>query len=463
MDLKNFYSSLKPSARVPLFVGIALILALTIALLWWAFTPRQQLLFGSLREADAAEIVASLNEWKIPHEITDNGASITVSADRVYETRMRLVSAGVPKGGHVGFELFNDADFGVTEFAQRVNYQRALQGELERTIASLPGVQNARVHLSIRRPGLFVGQQESSKASVALTLQPNESLSRQQVSGIRSLVASAVEGLSSDAVSVLDSNGALLAGSSSVGVGGAGLDERSDEESRLGARLQSRIADLLGQVLRSEEFRVSVDVALNFDAVRQINERPLVMPDGSPLLARKRTNNSDTADRNGRNQAQEDVEYVHGTAREEISRAPGRIERVSVAIILPPAMDEFDVERVRSLVVAAAGIDVNRGDQVEVLRLGRSDRRWQTGVSANVAEVANSAPAAEVARVPKGARALSAVPASAKWLLAAAGGLLLGLILAMGLQRKPRALHASEREAVLGKLRTWLAEGEVQS
>jgi flagellar M-ring protein FliF len=437
------------------------ILALTGALLWWVFKPHQQLLFGNLREKDAAEIVSSLNEWKVPHEITENGASILVPADSVYETRMRLVSAGIPRGGHVGFELFDDADFGVTEFAQRVNYQRALQGELERTIASLPGVQAARVHLTIRRPGLFVGQQESSKASVALTLQAGESITRQQANGIRSLVASAVEGLSSDAVSVLDSNGALLAGGASIN--SASLDERGEEEDRVAARLQSRIAQLLGQVLRSEEFRVSVDVALNFDSVHQVSERPLLQSDGSALLVRKRTNSSDSADRNGRNQNQEDVEYAHGTAREEISRALGRIERVSIAIILPPSMDEFEVDRVRSLVAAAAGIDAERGDQLEVLRLGRSDRRWQSGVvlDATAAAPAHGASTAEAASA-QPTRGIAGNFAAAKWLLAVAAGLLLGLIIALSLQRRPRALQPSEREAVLGKLRTWLAEEDVQ-
>ena len=106
----------------------------------------------------------------MPYRFTDGGTGIEVPADQVYDTRMKLVSAGVPSGGHVGFELFDHSDFGVTEFAQRVNYQRALQGELERSIAALPGVELVRVHLTIRRPGLFVGQDDSSKASVAITM-----------------------------------------------------------------------------------------------------------------------------------------------------------------------------------------------------------------------------------------------------------------------------------------------------
>lgn len=456
MDLKNFYSTLTKPARTGLLAGLVLIVVLTGLLLWWVFTPRQQLLFGNLREGDAAEIVASLNEWKVPHEITDGGASILVEADKVYETRMRLVSAGVPRGGHVGFELFDDSDFGVTEFAQRVNYQRALQGEIERTIAALPGVETARVHLTIRRPGLFVGERETSKASVALTLRPGESLSRQQVGGIRSLVASAVEGLDANAVSVLDSNGALLA---SADASGPGLDERQSEEAKLEAQVQGRIVDLLGQILSREQFRVSVDATLNFDIVREISERPLTQLDGTAVLVRKHVNSSDSSERNGSSQNREDSEYAHGTARAEISRTPGRVERLSIAVILPPTLDEDEVERIHSLVAAAAGLNPDRGDRLEVSRLGR-DERWQTRVVAE-APLDDAVPADAV--VDSGAaNAVAAQPAWIKLALVALVGLLIGIMLALASRRRPRALKAAEREAVLSKMQSWLAEGGSQ-
>lgn len=456
MDLKNFYSTLTKPARIRLLAGLAFIVVLTGALLWWTFSPRQQLLFGNLREGDAAEIVASLNEWKVPHKITDGGSSILVAADKVYETRMRLVSAGVPRGGHVGFELFDDADFGVTEFAQRVNYQRALQGEIERTIASLPGVETARVHLTIRRPGLFVGEHETSKASVALTLRPGESLTRQQVGGIRSLVASAVEGLDTNAVSVLDSNGALLAGAEASG---QGLDERQEEEAKLEAKVQSRIMDLLGQILSREQFRVSVDATLNFDIVREVSERPLTQLDGTSVLVRKHVNSTDGSERNGSSQNQEDAEYAHGTARAEISRTPGRLERLSVAVILPPTLDEDEVERIHSLIAAAAGIDPERGDRLEVSRLGR-DQRWQTGASADVA-IGGVVPAGPVAADGLSNNGVSR-SAWMKLALVALVGLLVGVMLAFASRRRPRALKAAEREAVLNKLQSWLAEGSIQ-
>lgn len=450
METKNWKSALA-STRVRLMIGAALIVLLTAAALWWVFGSREQLLFGNLREADAAEIVASLNEWKVPYTIVDNGKAITVPSDQVYDVRMRLVSAGVPKGGHVGFELFNDADFGVTEFAQRVNYQRALQGELERTISSMPGVQTARVHLTIRRPGLFVGETESSKASVAVSLAPGDTLGASQISGIRSLIAASVEGLQVGDVSVLDSSGALLAGAN----GGQGsVEGRTDEEGRLETRIQARVAEMLGTVITDGRFHVAVDVELNFDTVRQVNERPLVQRSGDDaVLVRRRVNSVDAPGAAGRSQNQEEAEYAHGTAREEISRAPGRVQRLSVAVALPSSLDEFEVERIRSLVAASAGIDEERGDRLEVSRVN-----WQpeplTGVRA--VDVDNVA-------TPPRSDAFDLRTHLWKLAVVAAIGLLLGAMAVAATVRRPRRLSAAEREAVVLKLRGWLAEGRLPS
>jgi flagellar M-ring protein FliF len=460
-SLTTYLTSLDRASRIRLFVGVGVIALLTGAALWWVLTPRQQLLFGNLREADAAEIVATLTEWKVPYKITDGGASITVPSDKVYETRMKLVSAGVPKGGHVGFELFDDADFGVTEFAQRVNYQRALQGEIERTIASLPGVDAARVHLTIQRPGLFVAEREVSKASVSLTLRPGVTVSRAQVNGIQGLVASAVEGLSPGSVVVLGSKGELLSAGFGGDAGATGLDERQEEQGRYEERLRGRIKTLLSQVLHDGQFTVSIDVQLNFDTVREINERLVPQGgDGNGLLTRRRVNSSGSVEPAGRNQNQEEIEYAHSTSREEISRALGRIERISVAVILPPELSDFEVERIRSLVSAAAGIDAVRGDRLEVSRL-RGDylRAEQFPQQRSETAVGNI-----------GQPGLSGAVGSstphfgwAKGLLIAALGLLLGGIGMAATQKRPRSLSRHEREAVLAQLRGWLAEGQAKS
>jgi flagellar M-ring protein FliF len=450
MDIREFYGSLSAAARTGLLAGITVVLVLTGVVLWWVLGSRDQLLFGNLREPDAAEIVEALNEWKVPHEIIEGGTAITVPAEQVYDVRMRLVSAGVPKGGHVGFELFNDADFGITEFAQRVNFQRALQGELERTISSLPGVETARVHLTIRRPGLFVGDAESSKASVALSLLPGQELSRRQVSGIRSLVAAAVEGLPVEQVSVLDSSGALLAGSNSRT---ASVDEHADEEAQLEARLQARVTELLSRIVADGAFHVSVDARLNFDEVRRVSERPLAQgPGDEAVLVRRRVNTQDSPTGTGRSQNQEEAEFAHGTAREEVSRAPGRIERLSVAVVLPITIDEFEADRIRSLVSASVGIDEARGDRLEVSRL-------VPGTTAGNDEPRTAVPAS---RAPM---TTPSQPAWPWWRLAmlVALGLLAGVILMTATIRRPRRLSATEREAVVAKLRGWLAEERLPS
>ncbi len=458
MDPKNFYLSLQRPARIGLIAGVACVLIATAAVMWWVMSPREQLLFGNLREADAAEIVASLNEWKVPHTIVDGGAGISVAADKVYDIRMRLVSSGVPRGGHVGFELFDDSDFGVTEFAQRVNYQRALQGEIERTIAALPGVESARVHLTIRRPGLFAEQHDGSKASVALSLRPGETLSRRQVNGVRSLVAAAVEGLAPEQVSVLDSNGALLAAASGPSDRAVDMEGRGEDELRMEQAIQQRVMRLLGQVLTSEQFSVSVDATLNYDDVREVSERPIAQgDDGNGLMTRKRVTSSGATEAGSRNQNEEETDFVHGTARQEISRAPGRVERLSVAVVLPPQLDEQEVERIRSLVAAGAGIDAERGDQLVVSRLGR-ESRWtaRTDLAANDAmPAATRAVATQVA-----ATASTAWWAGwTRWLAFCALGILIGAIAVAASQRRPRALRDHERDAVLAKLRGWLAEG----
>jgi flagellar M-ring protein FliF len=455
MNPKLYFDSLAPAARVRLLAGVALIVVLTSALLWWVFSPRDQLLFGNLRQSDAAEIVQALDGWKVPHTIGDGGASVSVPADKVYETRMRLVSAGIPKGGHVGFELFDDADFGVTEFAQRVNYQRALQGEIERTIASLPSVDSVRVHLTIRRPGLFVGEHETSKASVALGLRPGAVLDSDQINGIRSLVAAAVEGLSVDAVSVLDTSGALLAGGDGVA---ADSGARSDQETKTEERIRERINRVLEQVLPDKDFQVSVDAVLNYDAVHEVNERPIAQgDDGNGLLAHKRVNSSDGTGESAAHHNEEDADYLHGTSRQEISKAPGRIERISVAVVLPSNLDEFEVPRIQALVAAAAGIDQDRGDRLEISRVGRQ-QPWSR---AGAPTAAPGAPSSTSRAQSAGSDAAALQPSLLKWLPLFAGGLLLGVILMASAQRRPRKLKAAEHDAVLAKLRAWLADGSL--
>lgn len=451
--IKNYYLSLDGRSRTGLLIGIAAIVLGTVLALWWIFSPRQQLLFGDLRQADAAEIVQSLDEWKVPHTFTEDGSGILVDEELVHETRMRLVSAGVPRGGHVGFELFDNDDFGVTEFAQRINYQRALQGEIERTISAMPGVEDVRVHLAIKRPGLFLARQEESKASVALTLAPGASLSGKQVGGIKNLVAAAVEGLSSDAVVVIGPGGMQLAGNLSEP--GQDVSSQQEQSDQIAARLERRVEDLLANALGNKDSAVSVDVRLNFDRVHKTSERLLAQPGSDQGLITKRQTGGVRPQEAGAPAGlpDEQVEYAHGTEREEITMASGAIERLSVAVLLPAPATGPEMERLRLLVAAAVGLDTTRGDHLEMAvapaALSRSVK--QHGAEASALPSADD-------RIDKSIR-LAGIGLPA-WLgVVAVAGMLLGLLLGRLAHRPSRPMSEQDSEALAAKIRAWL-DGE---
>ncbi|MGH8050445.1 MAG: flagellar basal-body MS-ring/collar protein FliF [Arenimonas sp.] len=456
--LSDFLSSFSKSARTGLIAGSVLILLAMAAALWWVFSPSYQLLFGNLKETDAADVTKALAEWKVPYRFSSDGTAIEVPSDQVYDTRMKLVSAGVPSGGHVGFELFNDADFGVTEFAQRVNYQRAIQGELERSIATLPGVQAVRVHLTIRRPGLFVGQDDTSKASVTVGLQPGGAITPQQVGGIRNLVASAVEGLTPNAVVVLGPSGVLQGGASASSQDG--LMAQNEEQSGYEGRVQERISNMLSQVFHLQSFRVSVDARMNFDKVHKVSERLISQgQDGNGLLVRKRTSKTGggVATENTTAQTQQDeFDYAHGTEREEISRATGQVERLSVAVLVPPSLNASEMERLRKLVFVAAGLDLERGDRLEISAVNTGTKDSGTLENNLLLNPNESFDAAQPEALPS-----KSVKFDMPWMVlvaVAVGFLIVGWMLALLFRSAPKKLRPEERDAVLLKLRSWLAE-----
>lgn len=446
--MQSFWESIKPGARLGLGLGVGVLVLATVVALWWLFRPGYQLLFTDLAGQDAAEISASLKAWKVPHQFAQEGRAIEVPADLVYDTRMRLLSEGVPSGGHVGFEIFDDADFGATEFAQRINFQRALQGEIERTIAALPGVQSCRVHLSIRRPGMFLGGQDASKASVALQLVPGATLDARQVGGIRNLVAAAVDGLSPSSVVVMGPDGALLASTEDQEAGPQGrISRQSDYE----LRLQERIENLLAGAFEFDQLRVTVNAQLNFDEIREVHENPVPLEgNGHGVLVRRQVSRP-VGEAGG--SSQEQVEYAHGTRREEIERAPGRIERLSIAILVPGVLDATNKERLSRLVAAAVGLDPSRGDTLEIGSLDAVEPALPEEETAELTQFPRDVPA-RVETVEK-----TGWPVWPHLALSGLAVLLLGMMIGWWLHPRPRRLSAQELDAVTGKLRDWLAEG----
>jgi flagellar M-ring protein FliF len=469
--MQQFLSNLSRRARLGFVLGVLAIVGLGGAVAWWAAHPDYGVLFRDLKEADAAEITAALGQMQVPYHIADGGHSILVPENAVYDTRMKLVSQGVPKGGSVGFELFKDSDYGVTEFAQRVNFQRALQGELERTIDAMDEVSSSRVHLTIRREDMFAHDGDASKASVTIAIKPGKHLEARQVVGIQRLLASAVEGLSSDAVVVLDGNGSVLSAHGVDGV--AAVGDRMDEQARLELQLRQKVGTLLHRVLANDDFTVSVDVRVNYDHVKQVREHLIAQgKDGNGLLVREKTGSTgrsaDDSDpdhaKAGSSTSDREVEYAHGREQEEIEQAPGRIERISVGIVVPDAIPQTELSKLSDVVSAGLGLDLSRGDKVDIASIA------PPAVAAvekphSLAPVVESATdsAVEEHGQPDAASAGTRLPLWAYLALGAGVALIASLWMAFGSNARQRRLTAPEREEALQRLRQWVSSAEVKS
>ncbi|WGJ92650.1 flagellar basal-body MS-ring/collar protein FliF [Achromobacter mucicolens] len=195
----------------PVLLGAAAALvAVIVAVVMWSSEPKYKVLFSNLDDRDGGAIVTALGTMNVPYRYNENGTALLVPADRVYDARLQLASQGLPRGGSVGFELMDNARFGASQFAEQINYQRGLEGELARSIEAMNTVQHARVHLAMPRQSLFVRERQAPTASVLLNLYPGRSLSDAQVSAISWLVASSVPELTAESVSIVDQNGRLL-------------------------------------------------------------------------------------------------------------------------------------------------------------------------------------------------------------------------------------------------------------
>ncbi|MDQ9389143.1 flagellar basal-body MS-ring/collar protein FliF, partial [Serratia marcescens] len=215
--LQATWNRLRANPKIPLLVAASAAIAIVVALLLWVKSPDYRVLYSNLNDRDGGAIVTQLTQMNIPYRFAENGAALLIPAEKVHETRLRLAQQGLPKGGAVGFELLDQEKFGISQFSEQINYQRALEGELSRTIESLGPVQNARVHLALPKPSLFVREQKSPSASVTLTLQPGRALDDGQINAIVYMVSSSVAGLPPGNVTVVDQAGRLLTQSDGTG------------------------------------------------------------------------------------------------------------------------------------------------------------------------------------------------------------------------------------------------------
>lgn len=380
-------------------------------LLWSVFStarPDMTTLFSQLNPSDAGAIVEELKSNKTPYRVVDGGTRIVVPSGVVHETRLRLATNGLPQGGGVGFELFDRTTLGMTDFVQRLNYQRALQGELARTIGQIKEVTAARVHLALPQPSVFTEQEKPATASVVLNLRAGGRLTPEQVRGIVHLISSSVEGLNPDRVTVIDTAGKLIARPADSGTN-SGRGGQFEMQETVEAELERRVRTMLEEILGPNKATVRVAAQMDFTSVERTEER--FDPRGV-VKSEQRTTESQhsssttpsavaagaasnlpeqaaTAPQTGQNTAKttkeaETIQYDVGKIVERKVFAPGELKRVSVAVMvdgtykmvtdekggerkeyLPRKAEEL--EKIKSAVKNAVGFTASRGDEVEVV------------------------------------------------------------------------------------------------
>jgi flagellar M-ring protein FliF len=398
--------------------GIAAIVAIFAAMMLWGREGDYRVLYANLSDKDGGAILAQLQQMQVPYKHADGGAAILVPADKVHDVRLKLASAGLPKGSVVGFELMENQKFGVTQFQERLNFQRGLEGELTRSIQSISGVQSARVHLALPNQNGFFREQQKASASVVLTLYPGRTLDRAQIAGIVHLVSSSVPEMSPKAVSVVDQTGALLSGSPD-GTDQSGLDAQQLQYVRqIENNYTQRIRDILEPVVGKDNLRAQVTAELDFSQVESTaeeykpNQNPAnatvrsqqtseqvgqgsATPSGVPGAASNQPPVPATAPINGASQPLQAAQGggTGGTSRREavtnyevdrtvrVTRnATGNIKRVNAAVVLnhrtvtdakgktttqPIPQEELD--QLTALVRETIGFDEKRGDSIKVI------------------------------------------------------------------------------------------------
>ena len=279
-----------PGVRTALLsAGAALILAIMVGIWLWSQQPEYRVLFSNFNDKDGGAIVASLQQMNVPYKYSDSGTAILVPANQVHDARLKLATQGLPKGGNVGFELMENQKLGISQFLEQVNFQRALEGELARTIQSVSSVQSARVHLAIPKASVFVREQQSPTASVLLSVYPGRVLDQSQVNAILHLVASSVPELSTKNVSIVDQNGNLLSDPNKQ-AGNNNLDPAQikyvqDFQENIVKRVESIISPIVGKNNVRAEATADIDFSRSEQAAESY--RPNSPPEASTIRSQQ--------------------------------------------------------------------------------------------------------------------------------------------------------------------------------
>lgn len=282
-------STLDRAQRLRLGVGVVLLVAAAIAAVVLGRQPDYRVLFSNLSDKDGGAIVAQLSQMNVPYKHADGGGAILIPADKVHDVRLRLASQGLPKGSVSGFELMEGNRFGMTQFQERLNFQRGLEGELTRSIQALSSVQSARVHLALPNQNGFFREQQKPSASILVSLYPGRVLDRAQLAGIVHLVASSVPELAPSAVSVLDDTGKLLSQSPEPGAGNGVDAQQLQYVQQIEQQYTRRIQEILEPVVGRNNVKAQVTAELDFSQTELTSEqyRPNQTPDATVIRSQQ--------------------------------------------------------------------------------------------------------------------------------------------------------------------------------
>lgn len=436
--LSQRFQALTTNQRLLMGAGVlGLVLALGLAFSSAKSNSDYRVLFTNVNEGDGASIIAALQQMNVPYQFTEGGAAIKVPQAMVYETRLKLAGQGLPKAGNVGFELLENQKFGTSQFVERVNYLRGLEGELARSVGSMGQVKSARVHLAVPKPSAFVREQERPTASVILTLHPGRVLDPSQIAAVSRLVSSAVPGMKAQDVAIMDTEGGVLGSSASrlAGLDASQLKYTAEIENALASRLSSILEPLAGK----EGFRAQVTVDVDFDERERTSEtygknsppnpqsirsqqsvdaggnrsgaggipgsltnQPPVPPE-APIVNQVQTQADGTRPRNLRApgsvetgvavsddsnyRKEQTVNYEVDRAIEKLKSSKGKLIRVSAAVVLDNKFEKGaqpsdgrklaytpdEIQKINSLVKDAIGYVQTRGDTVSVMNLPFSE------------------------------------------------------------------------------------------
>jgi flagellar M-ring protein FliF len=406
-QLRQLLASLSVKQRITVLIAAVLVGGGIMLFSHWKRENDFRPLYTGLTSEDAGTVVQRLRESGTEFRLPPTGDSVLVPSEKLAETRLEMAAAGLPKSGRIGFELFDKTSFGTTEFVEQINYRRALEGELERSVMCLSEVEKARVHITFPKDSVYLDARQPAKASVMVRLRPGAQMAPQNVQAIVHLVASAVEGLSADAVSVMDMNGSLLARARTAGTRAGEYSEQTlDFQQSVEKSLVAKVNATLEPLLGAGKFRAGASVECDFTSGQQSEET--YDPNRSVMLTSQTTEDAtgggSAADsaagipgtasalpnpapkpvvaRAGTTRKSENVTYQSSRVVRQTTIPSGTIKRVSIAVLVDQAVSwqtqgtkkvrvlvpptPETLKAIRDVVVSATGLNTERGDQFTI-------------------------------------------------------------------------------------------------